>query len=681
MSRITRSSVEVWWRRGARRDGPDDRRCGHPHRPDGADAPGVGAALWLPGPEPLNQRAPPVPGARCGSARAAASGPGGGSVAGRGDEPGPHRRSGDRPHRVRRPPVPPPRARAARPRQAGDVRREPSDRGRVPRRRTLVTGGRELPARALLPGVRAPLARHRRHRRRRDRHGGLRPRAAPLGQGDRGVAGPDRSSHAGVGRRLRRIDRIRGPGRMAAITSGAGARSSSALRSDLEHRRSGRSGGVRDRPRHRGVAQRAAPPDHRRPASPRPRRPLGDGAAHHRDRQPHRGGTRVIGTPLVDEEHVGLADASGHVAGTAPKRSVHHDHTPLHHAFSCHVVDRSGRVLLARRAADKRTWPSTWSNACCGHPQLGETLREAVVRRLRQELGLEACRIGVAIPDFAYRAVMHDGTTEHELCPVLVAEVDRDPQPDPAEVDAVTWVDWTELRLRAALEPWSLSPWSVLQIEGLAELAPSPLSWLDRGQDAGALDIPIGCSVSTERLVGGVAGALGVERDAVEQRLRRFVRKQATFLTSTDDDVRGITVAVVDLVERGGKRLRPAFVHWGQAATGAEPDERVVTAAAAMELLHTFALLHDDVMDRSETRRGAPAAHVSLAGKRPGDASASEAAWFGTSAAILAGDLAYVWADQLFDAIGTGQSAERARGVFHQLRSEVIAGQYLDLRI
>ncbi|MBV9950596.1 MAG: isopentenyl-diphosphate Delta-isomerase [Acidimicrobiia bacterium] len=389
----------------------------------------------------------------------------------------------------------------------------------------------------------------------------------------------------------------------------------------------------------------------------------------------------MIGPPLVDEEHVVLADASGHVAGTAPKRSVHHDHTPLHHAFSCHVVDPSGRVLLTRRAASKRTWPSVWSNACCGHPQLGETLREAVVRRLDQELGLTPRRLAVAIPDFAYRATMDDGTIEHELCPVLVAEVDGEPHLNPAEVDAVDWVDWTALRRRASLDPRSLSPWSVLQIEGLAELGSSPLRWLDDGHDGDPLDVPIGGPVATDRLAGGASSALGVERDAVERRLRRFVRQQASLLTALDVEVCDITDAVVGLVERGGKRLRPAFVHWGHAATGADPDERVVTAAAAMELLHTFALLHDDVMDRSATRRGAPAAHVTLARERPGDGSASEAAWFGTSAAILAGDLAYVWSDELFGSIGAGPTADRARAVFHQLRSEVIAGQYLDLRI
>ena len=197
-------------------------------------------------------------------------------------------------------------------------------------------------------------------------------------------------------------------------------------------------------------------------------------------------------TTQTTEEHVVLADAHGRPAGTAPKASVHHRETPLHLAFSCHVVDSSGRVLLARRAAGKRTWPATWSNACCGHPQLGETLREAVVRRLADELGLAPRRLGLAIPDFAYRAVMEDGTTEHELCPVVVAEVEGEPSPNRAEVDAVQWVGWDELRHRADAEPLSLSPWSVLQIEGLAALAPSPRQWLEHSPHGGLLDHPVG---------------------------------------------------------------------------------------------------------------------------------------------------------------------------------------------
>jgi isopentenyl-diphosphate delta-isomerase type 1 len=386
-------------------------------------------------------------------------------------------------------------------------------------------------------------------------------------------------------------------------------------------------------------------------------------------------------TTQSTEEHVVLADAHGRPAGTAPKASVHHRETPLHLAFSCHVIDSSGRVLLARRAAGKRTWPATWSNACCGHPQLGETLREAVVRRLADELGLAPRRLGLAIPDFAYRAVMEDGTTEHELCPVVVAEVEGEPSPNCAEVDAVQWVGWDELRHRADAEPLSLSPWSVLQIEGLAALAPSPRQWLEHSPHGGLLDHPVGPPAPLADDACSIEQALAAARGPVEERLLAFVRAAAVRFGAADPGVGEIADAVRRLVERGGKRLRPAFVHWGHVAAGAPRDDRVVTVAAAVELLHTFALLHDDVMDRSATRRGAPAAHVTLAAARPGPSGHPEAGWFGTSAAILAGDLAFLWADELLDEAGGGAAIDRTRTVFNRLRSEVIAGQHLDLRL
>lgn len=387
-------------------------------------------------------------------------------------------------------------------------------------------------------------------------------------------------------------------------------------------------------------------------------------------------------TGAEQQEHVVLLDERGRPRGTRAKSVVHDGATPLHLAFSCYVLDRDGRVLLTQRAATKRTWPGTWTNACCGHPQLDESIVDAVRRRVREELGIELDTVEVALPDFTYRAAMDDGTVEHELCPVLVARTGGVPTPDPDEVDDLEWVAWDELVERATGRPGSLSPWAVAQIVRLAELAPSPAAWLDSGADRvrwvpvapGGTDAPLLDSGTGEP---DASAALVPVLRPVERVLRTFLAERVAELVAIDDVLGEVAGAVEGLVEAGGKRLRPAFVLWGHLAAEGEDEALAVGAGAAIELLHTFALLHDDVMDRSATRRGRPAAHVALT-----RADARDPAWFGTSGAILAGDLAHVWADQLFDSLPCPPAhAARARAIYTLLRAEVIAGQYLDLHL
>jgi geranylgeranyl diphosphate synthase type I len=108
----------------------------------------------------------------------------------------------------------------------------------------------------------------------------------------------------------------------------------------------------------------------------------------------------------------------------------------------------------------------------------------------------------------------------------------------------------------------------------------------------------------------------------------------------------------------------------------------VARPAAAIELLHTFALVHDDVMDRSSHRRGRPTTAAALADQHRRSGGGGDSDWFGVSAAILAGDLAFLWADELLDSSGLAPAAlARARAVFSTLRREVVAGQFLDLRL
>jgi geranylgeranyl diphosphate synthase, type I len=125
----------------------------------------------------------------------------------------------------------------------------------------------------------------------------------------------------------------------------------------------------------------------------------------------------------------------------------------------------------------------------------------------------------------------------------------------------------------------------------------------------------------------------------------------------------------------GGKRLRPAFCHWGFVGAGGDPaDEMVVNAGAAFELMHAFALFHDDVMDDAASRRGEPTTHTVFAQYHRDHDWAGEARRFGEGVAILVGDLAFVYADQLM----SGASSQ-AWAIWNELRIELNVGQVLDI--
>jgi len=130
------------------------------------------------------------------------------------------------------------------------------------------------------------------------------------------------------------------------------------------------------------------------------------------------------------------------------------------------------------------------------------------------------------------------------------------------------------------------------------------------------------------------------------------------------DESRVLFDEIERMFRAGGKRIRPLFAYWGFRASGKPHDERVIVAAAALELLHTFALIHDDVMDGTPSRRGHPTVHAA----------------HDLATAILAGDLALVLADDLLLTSGfPPEPARAAFDVYSRMRREVIAGQFLDV--
>ena len=175
---------------------------------------------------------------------------------------------------------------------------------------------------------------------------------------------------------------------------------------------------------------------------------------------------------MNDSDHVVLLDEDGNEIGTAPKSSVHGTDTALHLAFSCHLVDASGRLLVTRRSLAKRTWPGVWTNSFCGHPRPAEPLICAVQRHAEDELGVAVTGIELALPLFRYRATDASGMVEHEICPVYIARSDGALRPDPDEVAEWRWVDPAALAAALAAAAWAFSPWLVLQAQQLDMFGP-----------------------------------------------------------------------------------------------------------------------------------------------------------------------------------------------------------------
>lgn len=167
--------------------------------------------------------------------------------------------------------------------------------------------------------------------------------------------------------------------------------------------------------------------------------------------------------------------------------------------------------------------------------------------------------------------------------------------------------------------------------------------------------------------------------DAISAELSRFLDLQEK---ATSQVVTGELLQLARTFTGGGKRLRPAFCYWGHVAAGGHPEDPsgLLSAAASLDLLHVSALVHDDIIDASDTRRGVPAAHRQFAAHHRAMLGRGDSDTFGTAAAILLGDLLLMWSVELFEASGLlPERMARARTLLAAMRTEVTCGQYLDV--
>ncbi|WP_203857092.1 polyprenyl synthetase family protein [Plantactinospora mayteni] len=169
-------------------------------------------------------------------------------------------------------------------------------------------------------------------------------------------------------------------------------------------------------------------------------------------------------------------------------------------------------------------------------------------------------------------------------------------------------------------------------------------------------------------------------RQRVDKSLARFLLKQRDWMIGVDDGLGTVAEALEAFVLGGGKRLRPAFGYWGYRGAGGLDSDEIVSGLAALEFVQASALIHDDLMDRSDTRRGEPSIHRRFAAQHRAAGWGGEPEGFGESSAILLGDLCLVWSDELLHGSGIDPIVvSRARPVFDEMRAEVTIGQYLDV--
>lgn len=158
-------------------------------------------------------------------------------------------------------------------------------------------------------------------------------------------------------------------------------------------------------------------------------------------------------------EQVILVDEDNNQIGVADKETVHTTHTPLHRAFSLFLFNVQKQLLVTQRALSKKTFPGAWTNSVCGHVSPEEQTIDAVKRRVKDELHIEASDIKEIAP-YRYKFSDKNGIVENEICPIFIGKTNEDPKPNKSEVEAWKWVDWKEFLETIQTHPGTYSPWS-----------------------------------------------------------------------------------------------------------------------------------------------------------------------------------------------------------------------------
>ncbi len=301
------------------------------------------------------------------------------------------------------------------------------------------------------------------------------------------------------------------------------------------------------------------------------------------------------------------------VIGPISKFDSHNGIGSIHRAFSVLLFDSSGRLLLQKRASHKITFPDVWANSCCSHPLHSEDemdlknnlgVKRAAIRKLEQELGISPSQVSIDKFDFVtkmrYQARQDQNWIEREIDHCLVIHADVDVNPNPNEVSEIKWVSQSELEeLLIAEDPDNIiAPWFRCIAARLMDddwwrpgcAKPDDLIH-DMGDVSHMLPNAIGADLMT---------SIAEVKELVEIRIERAL---------THSSLDRLSGAMMHLIEGGGKRLR-ATLPWLVAKAVGDSHSGLLDVGAAIEIIHNFTLVHDDIMDDDDVRRGRPAVHV-----------------------------------------------------------------------
>jgi len=310
-------------------------------------------------------------------------------------------------------------------------------------------------------------------------------------------------------------------------------------------------------------------------------------------------------------EAVILVDESDNVIGSAAKADSHHNTGLLHRAFSVLLFDSNKRLLLQKRAEDKITFPGVWANTCCSHPlysaeEMAEDdalgVKRAAIRKMEHELGINPDQLPIESFDFVtkmiYSARMNEEWIEREIDHILVIHADVDLNPNPNEVSEYRWVNIDELEEMLVGKDDVIAPWfrciaaQIMSPEWWIQGALSPDDLIhDMGDVSHMLPGAIGSDLTT---------AMAEIRPLLESRIVRAFRDVKHLRLSS---------AMLHLIDGGGKRLR-ACLPWLVAKAVGDTHGSILDIGAAIETIHNFTLIHDDIMDDDDVRRGRNAVHV-----------------------------------------------------------------------